>query len=96
MAHVKPRPKIFRRLQERPQLFPNVCSELVAVGERSGNLSETLLYISEMYEHELDEAVRGLSSAIEPALMIIMGLVVGFVAVSIITPIYQITQTLGH
>lgn len=88
--------KISKRLEENPKLFPDVCSELVSVGEGTGNLPETLMYLSEMYEHELDEAIKSLSSAIEPALMIIMGFVVGFVAVSIITPIYQITQTLGH
>ncbi len=75
-------------------LFPPVMSQLIAVGERSGNLSNTLVYLSEMYEAEVDDFTKNLSSLIEPALMVIMGILVGFVAISIITPIYGITQNL--
>ncbi len=77
-----------------PNLFPAVMSQLIAVGERSGNLSNTLVYLSEMYEAEVDDFTKNLSSLIEPALMVIMGILVGFVAISIITPIYGITQNL--
>ena len=75
-------------------LFPPVMGQLIAVGERSGNLSNTLVYLSELYEAEVDDFTKNLSSLIEPALMIIMGILVGFVAISIITPIYGITQNL--
>lgn len=75
-------------------LFPPVMSQLIAVGERSGNLSNTLVYLSELYEAEVDDFTKNLSSLIEPALMVIMGILVGFVAISIITPIYGITQNL--
>ena len=47
-----------------------------------------------MYEDELNDLTKNLSASIEPALMVLMGLVVGFIAVSIITPIYGITQNL--
>ncbi len=67
---------------------------MVAVGERSGSLSETLVYLAELYEHEVDEFTKNLSTLIEPALMVVMGVIVGFIAVSIITPIYGITQNL--
>ena len=67
---------------------------MVGIGERTGNLSGSLLYLSDFYESEVDEMTRNLSSAIEPVLMIMMGLFVGFVAVSVITPIYEITQSL--
>lgn len=77
-----------------PALFPPVMTQLVAVGERSGNLSNTLVYLSELYEAEVDDFTKNLSSLIEPALMVIMGILVGFVAISIITPIYGITQNL--
>ena len=88
--------KISKHLEARSDLFPEMMTQLVAVGETTGNLSDTLLYLSAMYESELDEATKNLSSAIEPVLMILMGLIVGFVAISIITPIYQITQNLSH
>ena len=86
---------ISAHLQSEPQFFPDILMQLVAVGETSGNLSETLFYLSEMYEQELDELIKNFSSTIEPVLMIFMGVIVGFVAVSVITPIYEITQTLS-
>jgi type II secretory pathway component PulF len=75
-------------------VFPDMIGHMVAVGERSGSLSETLTYLSDLYEHEVDEFTKNLSTLIEPALMIVMGVVVGFIAISIITPIYGITQNL--
>lgn len=79
---------------KKPELFPIITTQMVAVGERSGSLSSTLVYLSEMYEAEVDDFTKNLSSLIEPALMVIMGVLVGFIAVSIITPIYGITQNL--
>ncbi len=64
------------------------------MGERSGNLSSTLLYLAELYEGEVDDFTKNLSSLIEPIMMVVMGIVVGFIAISIITPIYGITQNL--
>lgn len=81
-------------LGEHKRLFPPMMTHLIAIGERTGTLSDTLVYLSDMYESELDDLTKNLSSAMEPILMIIMGTVVGFVAISIITPIYEITQTL--
>jgi type II secretory pathway component PulF len=81
-------------LRKNPNLFPAIMTQLIAVGERSGNLSNTLLYLSELYESEVDDFTKNLSSLIEPALMVVMGVLVGFIAVSIITPIYGITQNL--
>ncbi len=75
-------------------LFPEIVTHMIAVGERSGTLSESLVYLSDMYDHEVDEFTKNLSTLIEPALMVVMGIVVGFIAVSIITPIYGITQNL--
>ncbi len=86
--------KISSYLDTRRHLFPDVLSQIVAVGERSGNLSNSLVYLSELYEREVDDFTKNISSLIEPALMIFMGIMVGFIAISIITPIYSITQNL--
>jgi type IV pilus assembly protein PilC len=86
---------ISRGLAERPDLYPDILVHMVAVGERTGNLSTTLSYLGELYENEVNELTRGLSNSIEPILMIVMGLLVGLIAVSVITPIYQITQHLS-
>ncbi len=86
--------KISEYMEQRPKLFPQMLSQMVAVGETTGNLSDTLMYLSQMYEDELNNQTKNLSTSIEPALMIFMGFLVGFIAISIITPIYGITQNL--
>lgn len=86
--------KISLYLSSRRDLFPDILSQIVSVGERSGNLSNSLIYLSELYEAQVDDFTKNLSSLIEPALMIFMGILVGFIAISIITPIYSITQNL--
>ncbi len=75
-------------------LFPDIFTQIISIGERSGNLSNSFLYISSLYEEQVDEFTKNISTLIEPILMTIMGLVIGFIAVSIITPIYGITQNL--
>jgi type II secretory pathway component PulF len=86
--------KISEYLESRPGLFPDMLSHMVAIGETAGNLSETFLYLADMQENEVDELTKNLSALIEPALMVFLGLLVGFVAISIITPIYGVTQKL--
>jgi len=60
----------------------------------TGSLNSSLIYLSEMYEDEMNSNTKDLTTSIEPVLMIMMGVMVGFVAISIITPIYGITQNL--
>lgn len=81
-------------LKSRPKLFPTLSTHIISVGEKSGNLSNSLIYLSEMYEGEVEDFTKNLSNMIEPFLMIFMGLLVGFIAISIITPIYSITEHL--
>lgn len=86
--------KISKYIEKEQNLFPPMIAEMVTVGEVSGNLSDSLLYLAEIYENEVDDLTKNLSSSIEPLLMIFMGILVGFVALSIITPIYQLSQNL--
>jgi len=88
--------KISLHLSKYTAVFPDMFGHMVAVGEKSGTLSDTLVYLSEMYEGEVDDFTKNISTLIEPALMVVMGLVVGFIAISIITPIYGITQNLHN
>ncbi len=69
--------------------------QMVAIAETTGNLGSTFAYLSDMYEEEIGELTKNLTTMIEPVLMIIMGIIVGFIAISIITPIYSITQNLS-
>jgi type II secretory pathway component PulF len=78
-----------------PKLFPDVLTHMISVGEKTGSLAQTLIYLAELYETEVNDLTKNLSSSIEPVLMMVMGLIVGLIAVSIITPIYAITQHLS-
>jgi len=86
--------RISTYITTRPSLFPDFTAHLIAVGETTGSLSDTLVYLSDMYEAEVSDMTKNLSNSVEPILMIFMGLIVGFVAVSVITPIYEVTQHL--
>jgi len=76
-------------------LFPRLIPQMLAVGESTGSLSGSFLYCADFYEEELDELAKNIGVLVEPVLMIVMGLIVGFVALAIITPIYGITQNLN-
>ncbi len=88
--------QISQYLLKRPRLFPIMLSQMIEVGENTGNLSQTLLYLNNFYETEVDEITKNLSTTLEPILLIIMGVIVGFVAIAIITPIYSITQSVSR
>lgn len=81
-------------LGKSPTLFPPMLGHMLTIGEKSGNLSNTLIYLSEYYENEFEDITKNLSSTIEPVLMVVMGVMVGFVAISVITPIYEITGSI--
>jgi type IV pilus assembly protein PilC len=76
-------------------LFPPLLAQMLSVGESTGALSDSFAYCADFYEEELDELSQSVNVLVEPVLMIVMGLVVGFVALAIITPIYGITQNLS-
>ena len=88
--------KISEAMGKDKLLFPPIVTQMTAVGEVTGNLSSSLLYLAEMHEEEMNGMTKNLSTSIEPLLMVFMGLLVGFIAISIITPIYGITQNLRH
>ncbi|OGI67657.1 hypothetical protein A2732_00195 [Candidatus Nomurabacteria bacterium RIFCSPHIGHO2_01_FULL_40_10] len=71
-------------------LFPNLLISLITVGERTGTLQEILVTFADFYEEEVDNALRELTSVLEPALLLVMGLMIGAIAISIILPIYQL------
>lgn len=76
-----------------PNLFPQMFAKMIMVGERSGRLEESLFYLAEYYQLEVDNDTKSLSTMIEPILLLTIGVVVGFLALSIVTPIYNITST---
>lgn len=83
-----------RSLREWGQLFPEMTVTLVDIGEETGTLAETLAYLKEYYEGEVEYAVKNLTIALEPILLIGIGLLVGVTVLSIITPIYDVTGSI--
>jgi len=81
--------KISQGLKDFPKIFPLFFSRMIIVGERSGTLEESLLSLAEHHETEVDLTLKRLSTVIEPILLILVGIFVAFVALAIITPIYQ-------
>lgn len=95
IARVQRGEEIASFLRDNPKLFPSVFSRMISTGEKTGRLDESLFYLAEFYEKEIDDRARNLSQILEPLLLIIIGIIVGFIAVSIIMPIYKITHTLS-
>lgn len=79
---------------EAEQLYPPLAAELTEVGEETGNLSGMLEKGATMFEAEVDQTTKNLSAIIEPLLMIIIGVAVGFFAISMIGPIYSLSDKL--
>ncbi len=87
--------KLSNQFEDFPRFFPILIPQMLSIGETTGNLSESFLYLAEFYKEEVDEMTKNLSNILEPLLMIFMGVIVGTVVISIITPIYGITQHLN-
>jgi len=83
--------KLSDNLQKYDKYFPEISVRMIRIGEESGKLEETLFYLTEFYESEVDNATKKLATAVEPFLLIGIGLFVLFLALAIITPIYSIT-----
>lgn len=73
-------------------LFPQMVITMVDIGEESGRLSEMLVKIGDFYDMEIEATVKGLTSLIEPLLIVFMGGIVGFIAISIMTPIFTLVS----
>jgi MSHA biogenesis protein MshG len=76
----------------RNPLFPPLVVQMVAVGERTGELEALLLKVSEHYDREADYAIRNLSTALEPILLIIIGSMVFFLALAVFLPMWDMVR----
>lgn len=83
-------------MRDYPKLYPKNMISIVAVGEKSGALDNSFTYLSEFYLKEVKNKTRKLPTIIEPALLIFIALMVGFVALAIIMPIYELTSGLSR
>lgn len=79
---------------EQNELFPAIVSQMLAVGEETGQTDTVLVKVADFYEEEVDLAIESISSVIEPAMIVIMGGMVGLIAASVMTPIAQLSQNI--
>jgi len=77
---------------DRSEYFPPLVIQMISVGEQSGTLEDMLFKISDSYEMEVESRVTMMTSLLEPVMILIMGLVVGFIVVSILLPIFEMNQ----
>jgi general secretion pathway protein F len=73
-------------------LFPPIVFHIVATGQLSGNLEAGLMHVADMYDGEVELTVRTLTSLLEPAILLLMGVVVGFIVLAVLLPIFEISQ----
>lgn len=83
-----------RPLKNSPA-FPEMVSHLVAIGEETGQLEQMLFKIADAYDFEVSNAVKRFTSVLEPFLILFMALIVGFIVISMLLPILNITQGVG-
>ena len=75
---------------QNTDLFPNMVNQMVAIGEESGSLDSMLGKVADFFEAEVDDAVKGLSSLMEPLIMVVLGVLIGSMVVAMYLPIFKL------
>ena len=78
---------------EQEGIFPPILVQMSQVGEQTGNLDDTLMRLSKYFEMESEMAVKAMTTLIEPVILLVLGFGVGFLVLSVITPIYNLTSS---
>ncbi|MCX5679966.1 MAG: type II secretion system F family protein [Candidatus Omnitrophica bacterium] len=79
----------------RSKIFPPMVTRMVSVGEQSGELEKMLSKIADFYDEQVDAAVSGLTSMIEPLIIAFMGIVIGGIVIAMFLPIFKMTSIVG-
>ena len=80
----------------KSRLFPQLMIDLLKIGEETGDVPGSLRNIADTYENELNIQLRVMTNLIEPAMIIMMAVIVGFLLFSILSAMFAITSNIGH
>jgi len=80
---------------EASGVFPSMVTQMISVGEETGGLDTMLMKVADFYEEEVDTAVGGLTSTLEPVMIVILGLIVGGIVIAMYLPIFDLIGTVG-
>jgi len=94
--HIKKGETISKSLSRYPRLFPPLVVQMVMVGERSGNVDSLLADIADFYEQQVENILNSMSSIIEPILILMLGGMVGGIALAVMMPMYALTEAVSN
>lgn len=78
------------------RVFPAMVTQMISVGEETGRLDQMLMKVSDFYDKEVDSTLKSLTSLIEPVMIVVLGGIVALIAVSVISPIYELVGSIGN
>jgi type IV pilus assembly protein PilC len=87
--------KSFKQSLSESVIFPEMVIQMINVGEETANLDEMLSQVADLYEEETDLMVEGLTSVIEPFLIVFIGLILGAIIVALYLPIFELVNVIG-
>jgi type IV pilus assembly protein PilC len=94
-AGIKQGGSLFKTIDSQKLSFiPLIASRMIRVGEKTGKLDETLLYLGDFFEEEIDVASKDFATVLEPMILVVVGGMVAYLAFAIITPIYEFTSVI--
>jgi type IV pilus assembly protein PilC len=76
------------------KVFPPLLTDMLAVGEESGDMSAALMHIAKRYDDDLDRSVKIFTTVLEPVMILAMAILVGFVAISMLLAVFDLTSGL--
>jgi len=76
-------------------IFPSMVTQMISIGEETGNLDSMLIRVADFYDQEVDVAVKALTSMIEPIIIVVMGLVIGSIVIAMFMPMFEMGSLAG-
>lgn len=73
--------------------FPNMVTQMISIGEQTGNIDQMLSKVADFYEDEVENATEAMTSLLEPMLMVVLGLIIAVIVVAMYLPIFNMANT---